>query len=72
MVKPACSNRAIFGNRVHAFMLNERRLDPFEAHKSWLPGGVIASLSLMSTMSRLPLVVGLNACDVYDVLTTDR
>jgi hypothetical protein len=47
----ACSQRAIFRNRVHSLMGNERRIDPFEAHKSWLPGRVIALLSLVSTMS---------------------
>jgi hypothetical protein len=46
-----CSHRAIFWNRVHSLMLNERRIDPFEAHKSWLPRGVSALLSLVSTMS---------------------
>lgn len=56
---------------MQSLMLNEHLIDPFGAHKSWLPGGVIAPLSLMSTMSWLRLVVGFNACDVYDVLATD-
>jgi hypothetical protein len=42
MVGPGHSNRANFWNRVHSLMLNERRRDPFGAHKSWLPGGDIA------------------------------
>jgi hypothetical protein len=52
-------------------MVNERYINPFGARKSWLTEGVIAPLTLMSTMSWLPLVVGFNACDVYDVLATD-
>ena len=56
MVGPGCSHRAIFGNRVHAFMLNERHINPFGAHKSWLTGGVIALLTLVSTMCWLHLV----------------
>jgi len=67
----ACSHRVICCNRVHVLMLNEHCIDPFEAHQSWLPGGVIAPLSRVSTMSWLRLVVGPNTCDVHDVLTTD-
>ena len=52
-------------------MLNEHRLDPFGAHKSSLTGGVIALLTLVSTMYWLHLVVGFSPCDVYDVLATD-
>jgi hypothetical protein len=51
MVRPGCSNRAIFGNRVPAFILHECRIDPFKAHKFWLSGGVIVPLSLVSMMS---------------------
>ena len=53
-------------------MLNERRIDPFGAHKSWLTGDVIALLTLVSTMCWLHLVVSFSACDVHDVLATDR
>jgi hypothetical protein len=53
-------------------MLNECRIDPFGAHKSWLTGGVIALLTLVSTMCWLHLVVSFSACDVYDVLATDN
>jgi hypothetical protein len=53
-------------------MVNERYIDPFGAHTSWLTGGVIALLTLVSTMCWPHLVVGLSACDVYDVLATDR
>jgi hypothetical protein len=52
-------------------MVNERYIDPFGAHTSWLTGGVIALLTLVSTMCWPHLVVGLSACDVYDVLATD-
>jgi hypothetical protein len=31
-------------------MVNERHIDPFEARKSWLIEGIIALLSIMSTM----------------------
>jgi len=51
--------------------VNERRLEPFIAHNLWLLGGIIASLTLMSTMRWLHLVVGFNACDVHDALATD-
>ena len=71
MVGAACSHRAIFWNRVPSWMLNERRIDPFGAHKSWLTGGVITLLTLVSTMCWPHLVVGFSACDVYDVLATD-
>ena len=71
MVGPGCSNRAMFENRVHAFMLNERHINPFGARKSWLTEGVIAPLTLMSTMYWLHLVVGFNACDVHDALAID-
>jgi hypothetical protein len=52
-------------------MLNARYINPFGAHKSWLTGGFIMPLTLVSTMSWMPLVVGFNACNVYDVLATD-
>jgi hypothetical protein len=52
-------------------MLNVRHIDPFEAHKSWLTGGAITSLTLVSTMCWLHLVVGFSTCDVHDVLATD-
>ena len=71
IVTPYHSNRAIFETERRTTMLNERRIDPFRAHKSWLTGGVIAPLTLVSTMCWLHLVVGFNACDVYDVLATD-
>ena len=71
MVGPGYSNRAIFWSRVHSAMLNERHIDPCGPRKSWLTEGVIAPLTLVSTMCWLPLVVGFNACDVYDALATD-
>jgi hypothetical protein len=51
MVGPGHSNRAIFETELRSAMLNERRIDPFGAHNSWLTGGVIDHLSLLSTMS---------------------
>jgi hypothetical protein len=72
MLGAACSHCAIFWNRVHSAMVNERYIDPFGAHTSWLTGGVIALLTLVSTMCWPHLVVGLSACDVYDVLATDN
>ena len=71
MVGPGHSNRAIFETELRSPMLNERRTDPFGAHKSWLAGRIVASLTLVSTMCWLHLVVVLSACDVYDVLATD-
>jgi hypothetical protein len=71
MVTPYRSNRAIFETELRSTMLNERRLDPFEAHKSSLTGGIITLLTLASTMGWLHLVVGFSPCDVYDVLATD-
>lgn len=71
MVEPYRSNRAIFETERRLTMLNERRIDPCGAHTSWLTGGVIALLTLVSTMCWLHLVVGFSACDVYDVLATD-
>ena len=71
MVTPYRSNRAIFETELRSTMLNERRIDPFGAHTSSLTGGVIALLTLVSTMCWLHLVVGFSACDVYDVLATD-
>ena len=53
-------------------MLNERHIDPFGAHQSWLTGGGIALQTLGATICWLHLVVGLSACDVYDVLATDK
>lgn len=71
MVTPYRSNHAIFETGRRSTMLNEHRLDPFGAHKSSLTGGVIALLTLVSTMCWLHLVVGFSPCDVYDVLATD-
>lgn len=71
MVEPYRSNCAIFETERRSTMLNECRIDPFGAHKSWLTGGAIAFLTLVSTMCWLHLVVGFSACDVYDVLATD-
>jgi len=53
-------------------MLNEHRIDPFGAHKSWLAEGIVASLTVVSTMCWLHLVVGFSACGVYDVLAIDK
>jgi len=71
MVAPYRFNRAIFETERRLTMLNERRIDPFGAHKSWLTGDVIALLTLVSTMCWLHLVVSFSACDVHDVLATD-
>jgi hypothetical protein len=40
-----------FVTELHSAMLNERSIEPFQAHNAWLTEGVIAPLSLMSTMS---------------------
>lgn len=53
-------------------MLNARYINPFGVHKSWLTGGFIMPLTLMPMTFWLLLVVGFNACDVYDVLATDN
>ena len=72
MVEPYRSNRAIFETERRSTMSNERRIDPFGAHKPLLTGVVIALLTLVSTMCWLHLVVGFSACDVYDVLAIDN
>jgi hypothetical protein len=50
MVEPCRSGRAMFGTELRSAMLNERNIDPFGAPHSWLTGGVIVLLTLVSTM----------------------